>query len=236
LTAPMVFAGALAKQILAKKGIVIGGHIERIGDVNDKKFDPIHVDKDELNVLRNKAFCVIDEEKGEKMKERILKAKEEKDSIGGVIECSVIHLPAGLGAPFFGSVEGRLSHVLFSIPAVKGVEFGTGFDISRMQGSEANDEFYIDDGTVKTYTNHNGGILGGITNGMPLIFRVAIKPTPSIGKSQRTIHIEKQENQIIEVEGRHDPCIIPRAIPVVEAATAMVILDLLFDHQNVKDW
>ncbi|WZL73190.1 chorismate synthase [Clostridiaceae bacterium 35-E11] len=237
LTAPMVFAGAVAKQILKAKGIIIGSHIAQIGNVYDQYFDDVAISFEEMKQLQNKDFPVIDEEKGAAMKELILQTKSQQDSIGGMIEAAILDLPVGIGEPFFDSVESILSHLLFSIPAVKGVEFGTGFDISQMKGSQANDEFYVKDGEIKTVTNHNGGILGGITNGMPLIFRVAFKPTPSIGKIQKTIDIFKKENREIKVQGRHDPCIVLRAVPVVEAAAAIGILDLLLAHNGkMKDW
>jgi len=161
------------------------------------------------------------------MQQKIIDAKENMDSVGGVIECFALGVRSGLGDPFFDSFESSLSQLLFSIPAVKGVEFGLGFDITNLYGSQSNDEFYIENGKIKTYSNNNGGILGGITNGMPIVFRAAIKPTPSIAKPQRTVDISKNENSIIEIKGRHDPCILPRAIPVVEAAAAMCILDFI---------
>lgn len=227
ITAPVVFAGAIAKQILEEKGIQIGSHIQRIGDIEDKKFDYVDISEDLLSSLRNKEIPTIDEEKSNMMKNSILRAKEEKDSVGGIIECAMINVPPGLGNPFFDSVESMLSHLLFSIPGIKGVEFGDGFDISKMRGSLANDEFYIEEENIRTYTNHNGGILAGITNGMPIIFKVAVKPTPSIGKPQRTVNFRKNENTTIEIKGRHDPCIVQRAIPVVEGCGALVVLDFL---------
>ncbi|KYH29538.1 MULTISPECIES: chorismate synthase [Clostridium] len=227
LTAPIVFAGAVAKQILKKQGIIIGSHIKSIGTVEDNYFDSVNIKKELLEELSKKEFPTIDEEKALKMKEEILKAREELDSIGGIVECAILNLPAGIGSPFFNSVESILSSLMFSIPAVKGVEFGAGFNISRMKGSQANDEFFIENDNIKTYTNNNGGILGGITNGMPLIFRVAFKPTASIAKEQRTVNIVTRENTMIRIEGRHDPCIVQRAVPVVEAAAAMGILELI---------
>jgi chorismate synthase len=227
LTAPIVFAGAVAKQILKKQGIIIGSHIKSIGTVEDNYFDSVNIKKELLEELSKKEFPTIDEEKALKMKEEILKCKEELDSIGGIVECAILNLPAGIGSPFFNSVESILSSLMFSIPAVKGVEFGAGFNISRMKGSQANDEFFIENDNIKTYTNNNGGILGGITNGMPLIFRVAFKPTASIAKEQRTVNIVTRENTMIRIEGRHDPCIVQRAVPVVEAAAAIGILELI---------
>lgn len=227
LTAPIVFAGAIAKQILREKEIYIGSHISSIGKVKDIGFNPCGVLKEELLKFTQCEFPVIDNEKSEEMKREILKAKEEKNSVGGTIESMVINLPKGLGDPFFDSVESVLSHMIFSIPAVKGIEFGAGFDISQMKGSDANDEFYIENNKVKLKSNNNGGILGGITNGMPLVFKVAIKPTPSIGLTQQTIDLSNMSNTTINIKGRHDPCIVQRAIPVIEAATAMVLIDLM---------
>jgi len=227
ITAPLVFAGAVCKQILEKRGIVIGSHVKSIEKLEDKSFDMLKIDAEKLKVLRENAFPVLDETVGSKMQETIIKAREEKDSVGGVIETAVINLPVGIGDPYFDSVESTLAQLLFSVPGVKGIEFGAGFDIAKMKGSEANDEYYIDGDKTKTYSNNNGGILGGITNGMPLVFRVAMKPTPSISKVQRTVDIEKKENAKIEIEGRHDPCIVPRALPVIEAVAAIAILDLL---------
>ncbi|WP_085829174.1 chorismate synthase [Clostridium massiliodielmoense] len=227
LTAPIVLAGAIAKQVLAKNNILVGSHIKSIGNIEEEYFNPIHIKEDTLKDLKNKEFVTIDDSKGKLMQEEILKAKEDMNSVGGIIECAILNLPSGIGSPFFGSVESVLSSLLFSVPAVKGVEFGAGFNISQMRGNEANDEFYIDGKNIKTYTNNNGGILGGITSGMPVIFRTAFKPTPSIAKEQRTINIETRENTTIEIEGRHDPCIVQRAIPVIEAVAAMGILELI---------
>lgn len=227
ITAGLVFAGAVAKQILREKGIIIGSHLYAVSNICDTPFDKVNIDSETLAELLKKKFPVIDEEKGTEMRNKILEAKAEADSIGGIIEAAVLNLPPGIGAPFFDSLESTLAHLLFSVPSVKGVEFGTGFDITSMRGSEANDELYMEDGKVKTYSNNNGGILGGITNGMPVIFRAAIKPTSSIGKRQRTVDISKRENTELEVVGRHDPCITQRALPVIEAAAAMAVLDLI---------
>jgi chorismate synthase len=227
LTAALVFAGAVSKQILCEKGIKILSHIYRIGNIEDSPFDKLDITEKIANSLFKSDFPVIDIQRGIQMKKLISDVKNEQDSVGGVVEAAILNLPAGLGEPFFDSVESKLSHLLFSIPAVKGVEFGEGFEISQMKGSEANDEFYINKGKIKTSTNHNGGILGGITNGMPVIFRAAFKPTPSIGRLQRTVDLDKMEDTQISIKGRHDPCIVHRALPVVEAAAAMAVLDLL---------
>lgn len=227
ITAPLVFAGAVAKQILEEQNIFIGAHIKSIGNIEEKSFNMVNVPLELLKNLSHKPFPVIDETYTQPMQNLILDAKQKQDSVGGVIETAVINLPIGIGSPFFDSVESSLSHILFSIPAVKGVEFGEGFNISKLNGSDANDEMYVENNQVKCYSNNNGGIIGGITNGMPLIFRVAIKPTPSIGKLQRTVDIDKMKNINIKIKGRHDPCIVHRAVPVVEAAAAIAILDLI---------
>lgn len=227
ITAPLVFAGAVCSQILESRNIIIGSHIKSIGSVQDEYFHMTAISSDLIKSLNASSFPVLNTKIENDMKEIIINARNEKDSVGGIIETAAINLPAGLGDPFFDSVESTLSHLLFSVPGVKGAEFGAGFGITDMKGSEANDEYYMDGDRIKTSSNNNGGINGGITNGMPLIFRVAIKPTPSIGKAQKTVDISKKENAVIEIKGRHDPCIVPRALPVIEAVTAIGILDLL---------
>lgn len=229
ITAPLLFAGAVARQILKSKGIVIGSHILSIGKISEDNFNLIKIEKEILDDLSIMDFPVVSHEKGEAMKEAILTAKENHDSLGGIIETAVINLKPGIGSPFFDSVESTLAGLLFSVPGVKGVEFGLGFDISAMEGSSANDEMYVEDNKIKTYTNNNGGILGGITNGMPVVFRTAFKPTASISKKQQTVDIEKMDNTILEIKGRHDPCIVQRAVPVVDAVTALGLLDLLME-------
>lgn len=226
LTAPLVFAGAIAKQLLRQHNIYMGSHIQRIASVTESSFDALAIHQDTLQALTQQTFAVLNSAVGKEMQECILSAKSAGDSVGGIIETAVIQLPAGLGEPFFDSVESTLAHLLFSIPGVKGLEFGTGFALAQMKGSEANDGMHNQNGSTKTTTNHNGGILGGITNGMPLVFRVVIKPTPSIHLEQHTVNA-KGENVTLVVGGRHDPCIVPRAIPVVEAVTAMAIWDLI---------
>ena len=227
LTAPLVFMGALAKQILAKCGIYIGAHIAAVAGVKDMPFNPLGESADTFSALAQKSFPVLDDTAGEAMQEKILAAKQNCDSVGGVIECMAINLPAGIGAPFFDSLESRLAHALFSVPAVKGIEFGKGFALAQMPGSEANDEMYYDNGVVKTYTNNNGGITGGITNGMPVLFKAAVKPTPSIAKVQKTVDLSTESNTELVITGRHDPCIVQRAVPVIEGVAAWVILDML---------
>lgn len=229
ITAPLVFAGAVAKQILMDKGITIGSHILSIGKIKDHNFDFTGVDSKTLKNLSKMDFPVVSHEKGEAMRSEILNASKNGDSVGGIIETAVVNLKPGIGSPFFDSVESTLAGLLFSVPGVKGVEFGLGFDISSIEGSQANDEIYLEDNKIKTYTNNNGGILGGITNGMPVVFKTAFKPTASISKKQKTINIEDMKNTCIEIKGRHDPCIVQRAVPVVEAVTALAILDLFME-------
>ncbi|MBZ9687161.1 chorismate synthase [Clostridium estertheticum] len=227
ITAPLVFAGAVAKQILAQNGIQIGSHILSIANIFDSYFDAVNLKNQLLIDILNKNFPVIDDMKGKEMKSIILKAKEESDSVGGIIEAAILNLPCGLGEPFFDSIESNLAQLLFSVPAVKGVEFGSGFEITKVPGSQANDIPYMDNGSVKMKTNNNGGINGGISNGMPIVFRVAMKPTPSITKLQNTIDMATYENTEVSVTGRHDPCIVLRALPVIEACAAMSILDFI---------
>lgn len=229
LTAPLVFVGAIAKQALKDRGIFIGSHVLSISDISEKKFDAIGIADDDLLMLTEKTFPVLDDAVGEKMQAEIIAAKVEGNSVGGIIEVMVKHVPVGIGAPYFDSVESRLSHALFSVPAVKAIEFGDGFEISKLRGSEANDEMYFEKNTVKAYSNHNGGITGGITNGMPIVFRVAIKPTPSIYKEQKTVSLKQNINTTLLIQGRHDPCIVQRAVPVIEAVTAWVLWDLILE-------
>lgn len=227
LTAPIVFAGSIAKQILKQKGIIVGAHILSIGKIKDESFD-INVDDEMLQQLKNKTYPTISDEVFPLMEEKILQAKANLDSVGGKVECVALHVPAGIGEPFFDSLESHISALMFSIPAVKSVSFGDGDCIDQWFGSEANDEYYYDEnGDVKTKTNHNGGITGGISNGMPIKVTVAFKPTPSIARKQHTINVETKENVELEIKGRHDPCIVQRAVVVVEAMMALAILDMM---------
>lgn len=228
ITAPLVFAGAIAKQILAEKGILVGAHVKSIRHIHDKSFQDVEVNQALFDELKKQELPLIDGEKRTEIEEVILQARKDMDSVGGTIECTVVGIPAGIGDPFFNSVESVLAHLIFSVPAVKGIEFGKGFEMTKLRGSETNDAYYYEGDEVKTYTNNNGGITGGITNGMPVLFTVAIKPTSSIAKKQQTINIAEHKNTDLVVKGRHDPCIVPRAIPVIEAVTALGILDLMF--------
>lgn len=220
LTAPLCIAGGVLLQELERRGISVAARIVQIGSVRDESaFD---------GPVSEKVFPVSDDRAAEKMTEAIRTAKSEGDSVGGVIECMITGFPGGVGDPFFDGLESRLSQMLFSIPAVKGVEFGAGFAAASLRGSENNDPFCVSpEGQIATVTNHAGGILGGITNGMPIVFRLAVKPTPSIAMEQQSVNLETMKTQTLQIRGRHDPCIVPRAVPVAEAAAAIVLFDLL---------
>ena len=232
LTAPICIAGGIAKQILEKQGIFIGAHIASVGDIRDEAF-PLYPSAEQFRAIATKEYPVLNDAQGKAMQDLILKAKAEEDSVGGTVECAVIGLPAGLGGPLFAGMESSLAAAIFAIPAVKGVEFGAGFAASAMRGSENNDPFCLDaNGNVTTETNHCGGILGGITNAMPLVFRAAFKPTPSIGRPQQTVNLQTKEITELRIDGRHDPCIVHRAVPVVEAVTALTILDTILTERS----
>ena len=257
MTAPLCIAGAIAIQALEKRGIKIGAHIFSIADIKDEPFDAVNVSNETLAALGRKEFPAISEKSARLMKEEILFARDAGDSLGGIVECCALGLPAGIGGAMYDGVESILAQIFFGIPAVKGVEFGVGFGASRLKGSENNDEFYFvensanittkndakgehdaDSGensnhknkTIKTRTNNHGGILGGITSGMPIIARVAFKPTPSISIEQNSVNFETGENTKLVIEGRHDPCVVVRAVPVVEAAMAVGLLDLILSE------
>lgn len=225
LTAPLCIAGGLCLQYLHARGIEITAHIERIGAAQDRRFTPTQPE-----TLAKAKLPVLDPDSAEAMLAQIAAAKAEGDSVGGCIECAVTGLPAGLGSPMFDGMENRLAQILFGIPAVKGVEFGSGFACAGMRGSEHNDPYFMQDGAVRTRTNHAGGILGGLTTAMPVIFRVAVKPTPSIARPQESVSLQRGEDAVLEIHGRHDPCIVPRAVPCVEAAAAIAILDALLEE------
>lgn len=224
LTAPLVAAGAVAKQLLAERGIQVISHISSIYGVLDDSWETV----DELKVAVGKSFPVLNDEKGEEMREAIAEAKADGDSVGGSIECAVVGLPAGFGAPDFGrNVEGIFSQYLFAVPAVKAVAFGAGVGFSYMRGTEGNDPIVTDGDKVVTKTNYAGGINGGITNGMPVVFEVTMRPTPSIALPQESVDLRTGEELEIEINGRHDPCIVPRAVPVIEAAAALAACEVL---------
>lgn len=233
LTAPIVFAGAVCKQWLKQNNIHIYAHIQRLNGLDDGSFLDAQAPKDMLSALKDQTLPVLTPGLAEKMAEAILSAKEQSDSVGGVVECMALGLPAGLGAPFFDSAEAVLSHLMFSVPAVKGLSFGAGFPMADLRGSQVNDAFYYDDaGAVRTKTNNCGGILGGITDGMPLVFRCAIRPTSSIALEQETVSLKEKKNTTLKIVGRHDPCIVPRALPVIEAMTAIGLCELWKERRS----
>ncbi|MDD3346425.1 chorismate synthase [Oscillibacter sp.] len=231
LTAPLCIAGGIAKQILSRRGIFVGAHLHAVGTEEDAPF-PLHPTPALFDAVAAKAFPVLDDCAGERMQSLILSARKDGDSVGGIVECAAIGLPAGLGDPMFEGVENRLALALFGIPAVKGVEFGLGFGSARLRGSENNDPFAVENGKIVTTGNRCGGILGGITTGMPVTVRVGLKPTPSISRPQATVSLSRGDAAELIVQGRHDPCIAHRAVPVVEAVTAAVVLDLLLEGNH----
>lgn len=227
LTAPIVFAGAVAKQILKTKGVTIGAHIIRIGSACDNLFDKNNICAAELDAVTHKQFAVVNDENEAEMRACVEAARVNGDSIGGVIECAAVGLPVGLGGNMFDTVESRLSAALFGVPAVKGVQFGAGFDFAEMLGSQANDGYEMRNGKVALLSNNNGGILGGMTSGAPIIFSVVLKPTPSVSVPQKSVNLQTMENETLIVKGRHDPCVVPRAVSVIEGITAVTLLDLM---------
>ncbi|MBQ4313604.1 MAG: chorismate synthase, partial [Clostridia bacterium] len=235
ITAGLVAAGAVAQMALSAKGIRIATHISRCAGIDDRSFDAVSPDVCDMDALDDAFFPVLDTQAGERMQEAILRARAEGDSVGGILETVVTGMPAGVGEPWFDTVEGVLAHAMFSIPAVKGVSFGDGFDLADMRASQANDAFRMSGDKVVTATNRSGGIGGGITNGMPILMRCAVKPTPSISLKQDTIDITKGENAELSVKGRHDPAIVHRARAVVDAVTALTLCDLLAQRFGT-DW
>ena len=229
LTAPLCIAGAFCLAYLRKRGIEVGAHILQVGAVKDAAFDRLHLTPEALRAPAASSFSVIDPEAGEAMKGEIECARMTADSVGGIVECAVIGLPVGLGDHPFDGMEGRISAILFSIPAVKAVAFGDGFDFALGYGSTHNDAYRVENGEIVTKTNHCGGIVGGMSTGMPVIFTCGFKPTPSIGSEQESVSLTRRENTVMAVKGRHDPCIVPRAVPVVEAAAAVAVVDMMLD-------
>lgn len=227
LTAPLTIAGGIAKQLLRRRDIEVGAHIYSIYNEKDTPFDSVNITRDELLAIQKKPFATLDDEAGKKMVDAISNATREKNSLGGIVECCALGFPAGIGTPMFEGIENVLSSILFGIPAVKGVEFGAGFEVASLTGEDNNDNFCMKNGEIKTETNNHGGILGGISSGMPILTRVAFKPTPSIAKTQKTVNFITHEECEVAVTGRHDPCIVPRAVPCVEAAVAFALLSLL---------
>jgi chorismate synthase len=233
LTAPLCFAGAVCGQILERRGIYTGAHVSQIHNIKDSQFDHVRVSREDILDVRYKEFPVINDKKGVLMKEDIQKARMSCESLGGIIECVSVNVPAGIGSPIFEGLENSIAQLIFGIPAVKGLEFGAGFNVAKMIGSQNNDEFYVDEhGHVVTKTNNHGGILGGISSGMPITLNVAIKPTPSISQPQNTVDYHDMKNETLQVKGRHDPCIVPRAVPCVEAAVNIALLAHMLDYPN----
>ena len=232
LTAPLCFAGALALQLLEERGVTVAAHIGQIGGVYDEAPDFAAVDRETLKALLARPFPVFREDAGVAMRQEIERARMDADSVGGLVRCFAVGLPAGVGEPMFEGVENRLAGALFGIPAVRGVSFGDGFAAAGMRGSEHNDPFVTDGTTVSTRTNHAGGVLGGITTGMPLVVNVAFKPTASIPREQDTVDLKTMKNTRLTIHGRHDPCIVPRAVPVVEAVTALTLLDMMLEEER----
>lgn len=233
VTTGLVAVGAIAISALKQKGIIIGTHVSKCAGVDDRGFNDF---KNDITSLNDMQFAVLDNDKAEEMKKAILAAKADCDSVGGVLETAVLGLPVGVGEPWFDTLEGTLSHALFSIPAIKGVEFGLGFQIADLKGSQANDSFEVKDGKIVTKTNNNGGINGGISNGMPIIFRCAVKPTPTISKPQETVDFNDNKNVTITSGGRHDPCIVHRARVVVDSMVAITLCDVLSAKYGTDWW
>ncbi|MGN0995484.1 MAG: chorismate synthase [Candidatus Ventricola sp.] len=229
LTAPLVFAGSIARALLAARGIEIGAHIAAIAGCEDAPLDPVHTDAQALQSLQGMRFPLLDPTQEQAMRAQVEVARLEGDSVGGVIECAAVGVPAGIGSPFFGSVESVVSSLAYAVPAVKAVEFGDGMRMAGWRGSQANDAMTFQGGRVACLTNHNGGVTGGITNGMPIVFRVAVKPTPSISRAQQTVDLKRGEDATLCVAGRHDPCIVPRAVVVIESILAIALCELMAD-------
>ncbi len=233
LTAPLCIVGGICLQYLKSRGISVGAHLYSIGGIKDTPFSPTAVSNADFDTLtQRKDFPVLDLSAGEKMKEKISEAREDGNSVGGIVECAVLGLPAGLGKHIFDGVENRISSIVFGIPAVKGIEFGNGFECASLFGSQNNDAFATDGERIYTLTNNCGGILGGMTNGMPLIFRAAMKPTPSIFKEQDSVDMVTMKPVKLSIKGRHDPCVVLRAVPVFEAAAAIAVCDMLLDNDT----
>ena len=227
LTAPICAVGGILMQILRRRGIEIVAHLSSVGDICDDKLNNLVLDKEQLSKIKSGVFPVLKDNVGEKMQDLIVSVKEQGDSVGGCVECGIYGLDAGLGNPMFDGIENAIASAVFGIGGVKGIEFGAGFAASGMKGSENNDEFYMDGDMIKTKTNNSGGILGGITTGMPVVFNVAFKPTPSISVKQQSVSFSKKEEVSLSVKGRHDPCIAVRAVPCIEAISAIAISDFL---------
>lgn len=234
ITAPLCFAGAICAQILEHRGVTTGAHIRSIKGISDSPFDPVNVTAVELESVKKRPFPTLSENAESEMRELINSARMNQDSVGGIVECAAVGFPAGIGSPMLDGLENIISRLVFAIPAVKGIEFGNGFACADLFGSENNDEFAIDNGKIITKTNNHGGILGGISSGEPIIFRVAFKPTPSISRSQKSVDFKELTEQELVIKGRHDPCIVPRAVPCVESALNIALLSALVENNGVK--
>lgn len=233
ITAPLCFAGAVCAQILERRGITVGAHIKSIKDVKDESFDPVKVTAEQLNSVKKRSFPVLSDEAEQKMRDLINSARMDLNSVGGIIECAAVGFPAGVGSPMLEGLENIISRLVFAIPAVKGIEFGNGFGCTDLFGSENNDEFCIVDEKIVTKTNNHGGILGGISSGMPIIFRAAFKPTPSISRPQNTVDFKENRETELVIKGRHDPCVVPRAVPCVESAMNIALLSALLENPKI---
>ena len=233
ITAPLCFAGAVCAQILKHRGITTGAHIQSIKDVADERFDPVNVTAEQLEQVKSRHFPTLSETAEEKMREVINAARMDLNSVGGIVECAVVGFPAGIGSPMMDGLENVISQLVFAIPAVKGIEFGNGFDCADIFGSDNNDDFTVRDGKIVTKTNNHGGILGGISSGMPIIFRAAFKPTPSISRPQNSVDFKDITDRELIIKGRHDPCVVPRAVPSVEAALNIALVSALLKNPRI---
>lgn len=233
ITAPLCFAGAVCGQILEQRGITTGAHIASIKNVHDSVFDPVSVSAEQLEAVKRRVFPALSEDAETKMREVINDARMNLDSVGGVVECAAVGFPAGIGSPMMDGLENIISRLVFAIPAVKGIEFGCGFECANLFGSENNDDFHVVDGKIVTETNNHGGILGGISSGMPIIFRAAFKPTPSISRPQKSVDFKTLTEEELIIKGRHDPCVVPRAVPCVESALNIALLSALLDSPKL---
>ena len=232
MTAPLVIGGSIAEDLLMKRGIKIYSRIKSIGFAEDREINLEDIKEENFYDFKDQVFSVLDPSSREKMKEEILKAKEDGDSIGGIVETFVLNMPVGIGEPFFDSLESVISHAVFSVPGIKGIEFGSGFEAAKMLGSTHNDSYYYENNKIKTRTNNHGGIIGGLSTGMPIVFRTAVKPTSSIAKIQDTVSLKEKNNTKLEIVGRHDPSIVPRALVAIEMITAIALLDLVMEGER----
>ena len=233
ITAPLVFAGAVCGQILEHRGITAGAHIKRIQNISDDSFDPVNINAEQLEQIKKRPFPTLSENAEIQMRRLILDARNNLDSVGGIVECAAVGFPAGIGSPMMDGLENIISQLVFAIPAVKGIEFGNGFECADLFGSENNDEYAIENGNIVTRTNNHGGILGGISSGMPIIMRVAFKPTPSVSRPQKSVDFKDMTEQELIIKGRHDPCVVPRAVPCVEAAMNIALLAAMIENPNI---